>query len=441
MPRLKGWEKKIQSFRKDKESSKILANVFWLFSDKILRYGIGLFVSIWVANYLGSARFGNYNVAMAYMYIFSAVSTLGLKGVVTRELVKYPEKEGELLGSAFLLTVIGSLVAFFASVLTAYVLSPNDTEGLLLVAVVSGGLLFQGAQVFNYYYSAKVLSKYVVYASNSAYLASSLLKIYGIYNEQDLIFFAWVIFFDSVISSMMLSGFYFFHRKKQLFSWRVTTLTAKNLLYESLPLVLAGIMVSIYMKVDQIMLKELSTEDEAGLYAVAVKLTELWYFVPVIIQSSVFPNLTKSKELGERKLLGKFAKLFSFISIFSGCVIVSTLFFGRFVLDTFFSDEYIDVLPMLYLSIFALLFVGLGTARNSYLLIKELTVYTLYFTILGAVMNVMMNWYLIPKYGGSGAAISTVVSYAFSAFVSTFFVRELRPIGLLMARSMFRLKS
>jgi PST family polysaccharide transporter len=118
-------------------------------------------------------------------------------------------------------------------------------------------------------------------------------------------------------------------------------------------------------------------------------------------------------------------------------VISLTFVFGNIVVDTLFSEEFNGVYQILAVSIFSLLFVGMGVIRNSFLLIKNLTVYTLYFTSSGAIINLIMNYYLIPLYGGLGAAISTVVSYAFSAFVSTFFVKELRPLGMLMIRSVF----
>jgi PST family polysaccharide transporter len=107
------------------------------------------------------------------------------------------------------------------------------------------------------------------------------------------------------------------------------------------------------------------------------------------------------------------------------------------IVGALFSEEFNGVYPILVVSIFSLLFVGMGVVRNSYLLIKKLTIYTLYFTSSGAIINLVMNYYLIPLYGGLGAAISTVVSYAFSAFVSTFFVKELRPFGMVMIRSVF----
>jgi O-antigen/teichoic acid export membrane protein len=423
-------------FSENKEAKKIGENIFWLFSDKLLRYGVGFFLSIWVANYLGVEKFGNYNVAVAYMFIFSAVATLGLNGIVTRELVKRPEEEGEILGSAFILILFGSIVAFLSAVLTAFVLSPNDEEGLLLVTVVSASLLLQSAQLFKYYYSAKVLSKYIVFATNFAYAFGVLLKIYGVCTGKNLIYFAWIILCEAGVSALLLTSFYFFYKKSEI-SWKATRRTMMDLVSESLPLILSGIMVSIYMKVDQIMLKELSSEHETGLYAVAVKLTEMWYFVPVVIQSSVFPNLTKSKESEGNELLNKFYKLLSLLGGFSVLVIISTLIFGDVIVGALFSEEFNGVYPILVVSIFSLLFVGMGVVRNSYLLIKKLTIYTLYFTSSGAIINLVMNYYLIPLYGCLGAAISTVVSYDFSAFVSTFFVKELRPFGMVMIRSVF----
>jgi O-antigen/teichoic acid export membrane protein len=88
------------------------ANTSWLFGEKILRMIVGLFVGIWVARYLGPEQFGLLSYAQSFVGLFTAIATLGLDGIVVRELVKDPSRRDELIGTAFWLKFIRD-VRFF----------------------------------------------------------------------------------------------------------------------------------------------------------------------------------------------------------------------------------------------------------------------------------------------------------------------------------------
>ena len=88
------------------------ANTAWLFAEKILRMVVGLFVGVWVARYLGPAKFGLLSYAQSFVALFGAIATLGLDGIVVRELVKDESKRDVLLGTSFVLKLIGAFLVF-----------------------------------------------------------------------------------------------------------------------------------------------------------------------------------------------------------------------------------------------------------------------------------------------------------------------------------------
>ena len=94
--------------------SKFLKNISWLFFDKIIRIFGGLVVGIWVARYLGPNDFGVLNYALAYITFFMLFVKLGLDQIVIREIVKRPKLTNYLLGTAFGLKLIGSIVAILS---------------------------------------------------------------------------------------------------------------------------------------------------------------------------------------------------------------------------------------------------------------------------------------------------------------------------------------
>ena len=88
---------------------KYFKNTSWLFGEKILRMVVGLFVGIWVARYLGPEQFGLFSYAQSFVGLFTAIATLGLDGIVVRELVKDESRRDELMGTAFWLKILGAL--------------------------------------------------------------------------------------------------------------------------------------------------------------------------------------------------------------------------------------------------------------------------------------------------------------------------------------------
>ena len=78
---------------------RILGNMGWLMVDRMVRLGMGLFVTVWVARYLGPAQFGSLNFAFAFVSLFGTAATLGLDGIVVREVVHHAADTHEILGT------------------------------------------------------------------------------------------------------------------------------------------------------------------------------------------------------------------------------------------------------------------------------------------------------------------------------------------------------
>ncbi|MEM1325342.1 MAG: flippase [Bacteroidota bacterium] len=428
----------LQKLQDSAELQKILRNIGWLFFDKVLRYGVGFFVGVWVARYLGSDQFGVFNAAVAFTVLFGAIATLGLKSIIVREVVKQPDQEQSILGSAFLMMIASGVLTFGLSILIAFFLYQNDPLTFRLIAIISLGFVFQAFQSIAYYYEAKVTSKFIVYATNSAYLVSSGLKVYFILTNKGLEAFALASLVDVALSGLIL---FFIYQSQGLRvrDWRWNKDMSRTLLRDSYPLILSGIMVAIYMRIDQVMLPKLYSEKEAGLYAAAVKLTELWYFIPTIIQSSSMPNIIQAKDINADLYWSKLKKLFSIMILFSLAVGIPTTLLGEEVVSIIFGEEYLGTGSILIVMIWALLFVSIGVARSTYLVTENLIKIYSYTIVMGVVINIILNVTLIPKFGGLGAVFATLGAQIVAAYLSCFFFKETRAIGRLITNSFFTL--
>ncbi|MCR4321033.1 MAG: oligosaccharide flippase family protein, partial [Candidatus Brocadiaceae bacterium] len=138
----------------------ILVNTGWLFADRILRMGVGLFVGVWVARYLGPEQFGLYSYALAFVSLFGAFATLGLDGIVVRDIVRDPACKYETLGTAFVLKLIGGSLTFLLVIIAISLLRPHDRLTHWLVGITAVGMIFQAFDTIDFWFQSQVKSKY-----------------------------------------------------------------------------------------------------------------------------------------------------------------------------------------------------------------------------------------------------------------------------------------
>ncbi len=416
---------------------KYFKNTSWLFAEKVLRMAVGLFVGIWVARYLGPERFGLLSYAQSFVGLFATIATLGLDGIVIRELVKDESRRDELIGTAFYLKLMG---AFGVLVMLAIAVNftSNDSYANYLVFIVASATVFQSFNVVDMYFQSKVMSKYVVYTNIISLSVSSVFKIVLILNEAPLIAFAWVILFDSVILACGFMYFYVknnstFHLRKLVFK----KITAVGLLRDSWPLILSGIVISIYMKIDQVMIKEMLGSESVGLYSVAVKLSELWYFIPLAMVGSLFPAIISAKKRGEGFYLIRLQKLYDLMVWMAIAIALPMTFFSDWIIELLFGNAYLKAGSVLMIHIWTGVFVFLGLAFGKHLITENLTKKSFYRTLLGAVLNVALNYILIPLYGIQGAAIATLLGQFSANYLYDFFDKDLHQQLKMKTKSFF----
>lgn len=408
--------KKIYSLRHHTGFKRYAANTSWLMGEKLLRMFVGLFVGIWVARYLGPEQFGLLSYAQSFVFLFTAIATLGLDNIVVRELVKDQERQDVLLGTAFILKLIGAIM-LLPLLLIAIQFTGNDTYTNYLVFLIASATIFQSFNVIDFFYQSKVQSKYVAIANSLMLGISSLVKITLIVNEAPLTAFAVMMLFDNILLSLGLIYFYNSRSRLKLKNWKFEKQTAKALLYNSWPLILSSLVISVYMKIDQVMLKEMLNVEAVGQYAVSVKLTEAWYFIPMVISSSIFPSVMKSKIVSEEVYYLRLKWLFTLMVWLAIIVAIPISFFSNDIVALLFGDEFLEAASVLKIYIWSSVFVFLGVSSSKWFLAENLQNLLFWRTFYGMLVNIILNLYLIPKYGPSGAAIATVCANFTAAFL------------------------
>jgi PST family polysaccharide transporter len=413
----------------------ILHNSGWLFVDKFIRMGVGLFVSIWLARYLGPEQFGLWNYALAFTGLFGAFSTLGLDGIVVRMLVKEPDKINEILGSAFGLKVMGALFAVATSLVAISLMRSEDALTIWLVGISSFGFVLQAVGVIDCYFQSKVQSKYTVIAANIAFLIMAAMKVIFILNKSPLIAFAWTGLAE-IFTSMTFLIFFYRSQKQHILNWHFSVKMSKKLLYDSWPLVISGIAITIYMKIDQLAIAKILGNTELGIYLVAVRVFEIFLVVPSLISQSIYPKLMILKKNDFNKKVSTF---YFYITRFSLLATVLVMFFSEKIINLIYGNAFSRASEVLTLIMFALTFTSLGIVNSLYIYYYNLQRFVTLVTILGAALNLVLCFSMIKLFGLSGAVYSTVITYVFINYLVFLFIPNFKPMFNIINKSVLRL--
>lgn len=394
----------------DKEGfKKYFKNTGWIFSARLFSYILSFFTITLVARYLGPENLGKISYAQSFTLLFSVLASLGIDQVLYRDLVDTPEKKNELLGTAFISKFILGLLATLFTVTAAYFL--NDEPLLIwLIGLISLTFIFQPLSVVTLLFNARVQSKYAAYATISIAIIIAISKIFVIYFEKGILFFALIILLEAVLYAIFNLVLYNTVIKESFSEWKFSIPTLTSLIKRSLPLVLATLSGYIYLRIDQVMILHFIDATSVGLYEAAVRLTELLNFLPLIIISSLFPALINARNKSTDAFNDRFRSLVklclgvSFISAF--CLYIISPYVVLFI----FGDQYQQTITLT--KIYA--WVTIGTISmvlmQQYLIAENKTLLYLFVTFSGAILNIILNLLLIPQIGLFGAAYATLIT-------------------------------
>lgn len=413
---------------------KYLKNTGWMFFGRFFTLGVSFFVGVYIARYLGPANYGLLSYVMSFVGLFGFLTSFGIDGILGREIIKDHSRKDELIGTGFYIKIAGSILAII-SIFVISIFTIKDIFTLGLIWIFSLSFIPQAFNIIEIYFQSQVLSKKVVIAQILANIVSLVLKVICIVFDKGIFWLTLIYLVEaSVYGLLLLVSFRSFgnHIRK----WRFSLSVAKGLLRDSWPLMLSSVAISIYMKIDQVMIKNILGDEQAGIYAVAVKLSEVWYFIPMLICGSLSPSIVRAYGISNTLFESRMKKLYSLMFWSSFTIAILTTILAYPIIKILFGSAYVGSVTTLQIYTWAGIAVFIGVAVGQYLLIANFTKISFYVTILGALINILLNVILIPKFGINGAAIATLVSYAVSNF-GIFLFSKTKKQGLLILKSIF----
>lgn len=404
--------------------------------DKLIRLLLGLLVSAWVARYLGPAQYGELAYVLAFLAFFQAVAVLGMDGIIVRDIAKDKTKAGEILGTAFVLRVSVGFCCWIIAVASMAWFNGWKDGSVYITALAGASLIFQAVDTIDLWFQSQSQSKRTVIAKLLAYSISNGLKIILILNNATLVAFAAVSSIEFLLAALALAYAYRKFTCQQ--PWQLIKTRAVRLLQESWPFILSGLSIIVYMRIDQIMIKEILGDSKLGIYAAVLPLAMLWTFIPMTLSVSLAPMVARAKQQSERAYWACLSNIFRGFALLGWIICIPVAILSSFVVELLFGSEYANGAPVLAMAVFTNLFINMGVAQSMWILNEGKSKLSLYKTIAGAVVCLIANFILIPHFGIMGAAISAVLAQ----FSSTILVNIVlsRNVFILQIKSLFLIK-
>jgi len=271
---------------------------------------------------------------------------------------------------------------------------------------------------------------------NGIFLIFAAIKIGLIVAEAPLLAFIWALFAEGLLVATGLMIVYAL-QGGQINAWKTQISRAKNLIKDSWPLILSGLAIMIYMRIDQIMLGQMLGDESVGIYSAAVKISEVWYFIPMTVVASVFPSIIEAKKQNETLYYDRLQKLYDIMVLVALTVAILMTFLSDWVVTLLFGKAYLEASTVLSVHIWAGIFVFLGVASGKWFIIEGLQRYSFYRTLLGAIVNIVSNFFLISKYGIIGAAIATFFSQIIAAYIFDIICLKTRVLFWMKTRALY----
>ena len=388
-------------------SKKYVKNTSWILVEKMSRIISGILVGVLVARYLGPAQFGLISYALNVVAIFTVFSTLGLDSIVVRELITRNDQKNNILGTTFLLRLIGALVVVIIA--TVYSSMRDNHQQTFIVFLVSLSIILQSFTVVDFYFQSKVLGKLTAMNQVITLLISSVVKIVFIYIKAPLEYFASMVLFEATLTAINQYLFYK-SRGENVFDWRFSLGEAKELLMHSWPIIISGLMMMVYQKMDQILIKRFLDLDMVGNYSAAIRMSEASYFIPVAICAAVFPgivNARDNKELQTKRL----TQLYS-LMVWSALIIsIGGLIFGDWVIGFMYKEKFALAPPIFKIHIWSTIPIFFSTAWGIWMLAENKQKLVIYLQLISLICCFFLHINLIPRLGITGAAWSVLITY------------------------------
>ena len=413
--------------------NKVINNAAWIVGCKLAQSVLNLIVGMLSARYLGPSGYGLVSYAASIVAFVTPLMRLGLHATLVQEITTDPDHEGKTLGTALALNIPSSLLCIAGVIGFVFFANRGERTTLIVCAIYSMSLLFQAAEMISYWFQAKLLSKYPSVAMLISYVAVSVYKIYLLVSEKSVYWFAVTNVIDHCLISVILIGVYVATRQQRL-SFSGTT--AMRMLSKSKYYIISAMMITIFQQTDRLMLKIMLNDAATGYYSAAVTCAGIFGFVYAAIIDSARPGILRVHKVSRERYEKSVACLYGVIFYLSLAQCLVMAVFAKPIVYILYGADYLPAADALRLCVWYVTYAYFGSIRSIWILCEEKHKFVWIIDVTGALLNVLLNFLLIPVWGICGAALASFATQFFTNFILGFLFKPIRQNNRLLLRGL-----
>ncbi len=411
--------------------NKVVKNATWIIVSKIVQSLLGLIVNMFTSRYLGPSGYGLISYAASVVAFVVPIMRLGLDSILVQEVVNDSENEGKIVGTSIGMSFFSSFFTVGGVILFVSVANAGEKETIIVCALYSLLLIAQSIELIHYWFQAKLKSQYTSIVSLVAYVLFSGYKIFLLITGKNIYWFAIAQSIDYFIVGISLLIIYQKVGNQPLrFSWKLV----KRLFKKSKYYIVSSMMVTIFAQTDRIMLKIMLGDAATGYYSAAVACAGMTSFVFGAIIDSMRPIIFEGKQTSQEKFEMGVSRLYSIIIYTSLLQSVLFTIFAPLIINILYGKQYLASISALQIIVWYTTFSYLGAVRNIWILAEGKQNKLWILNLSGALLNVLLNWLLIPVWGVNGAAIASLITQIFTNVIMNQIIKPIRGVNKLMFR-------
>lgn len=403
--------------------NRVFKNASWIIVCRLVQAVFAVIINGLTARYFGPSNYGIISYAASLVAFVTPLMKLGTSYVLVNEIIKFPQEEGEILGTSMMMTLISSLMCVVGLAAFAKIADYNDPTTSTVVVLYSLILIAQSMEQIQYWFQAKLLSKIVSITSLAVYLVISAYKVFLLASKKSIYWFAVSNALDHSIIAIVLIIIYLHKNDQRLkFSW----ICFKRLWKNGRLYIVPEIMGLVLQQSDRIMLKFMCGNSEVGMYASALYIAGLSGFVFNAIIQSFQPQILEDKLRDKKKYERDMIKLYGIINYLSLMQCVFIVIFGKYMVNLLYGSEFLENITMLNIVVWYTMFSYFGSVRTVYIVAENKQKYLWIISFSGMIINIVLNLLLINEFGGEGAAVATLITQVFTNIVIVYVIKPLR---------------
>ena len=416
----------IKSLNDESTKSKVIRNVFWATTGKVVTLLSTLFVGILVARYLGPEQYGLMNYVISIVALFGVFSTFGTTEIVIRELSKKELSVEMILGTAFFLRAGLALITVSAIAIYLF-FSGEKIETSIMILIYSSSLFFSCFDVIRHYFTSIIQNEYIVKSEIFRTLVGAGFKIFLLLIKAPL--FTFVIALS--VDFLLLAGGYIVVYKKyvgNLFNWSFDKKFAVFLFKTSFPLMISSAAVIIYQRIDQVMINKMLDNESLGYFSSATSFIGIVTFIPAIMVQTIAPILVRYKKDTPNRYQFESQRMMNVATW--ATIIVSIVMSGLsyYIIRYTYGIEYLAAVPVMQILSFKAVGVALTVTGGQLIIIENIHQLSFIRNILACFVCIACNYYFIPLWGIIGSAWATIVTVMFTGGIANIFIPQYHHI-------------